>query len=205
MINSSKALKKGLKKLRSLTRIKIELAEDHGTEIVDISPLPLVRRYFDVDVSTIDDAWRFYEDYVVDIHKRIDDKVELSKLILACFDVIEGVKHEFEPPELVYLSPDVSGVENVVLEVMTDDPEPGVFYVGEPPEGVEVRHVGRVVSTLARFLPEAEAAGVLDVEDLSGLRARFGRFTLLSFVTAVALRGLGASVKTPWEVEEGVV
>ncbi|NPB01492.1 MAG: hypothetical protein GXO28_01100 [Methanopyri archaeon] len=203
MIASADALRRALKKLRSLTRIKIELAEDHGTEEVDVSPLPLVERYFGERIETVEDAWDFYEEYVVDMPD-VRDVGEVARLVMACFDVIEGVKHEFEPPELVYLSPDVSDVEGVVLEVMTDDPEPGVFYVGEPPEGVEVRHVGRVVSTLARFLPEAEEAGLLDVEDLSGVEARFGRFTLLSYATAVALRGLGAVVKTPWGVEEGV-
>jgi len=203
VIASADALRRALKKLRSLTRIKIELAEDHGTEEVDVSPLPLVERYFGERIETVEDAWDFYEEYVVDMPD-VRDVGEVARLVMACFDVIEGVKHEFEPPELVYLSPDVSDVEGVVLEVMTDDPEPGVFYVGEPPEGVEVRHVGRVVSTLARFLPEAEEAGLLDVEDLSGVEARFGRFTLLSYATAVALRGLGAVVKTPWGVEEGV-
>ncbi len=203
MITSADPLRRALKKLRSLTRIKIELAEEHGTEEVDVSPLPLVERYFGERVETVEDAWGFYEKYVVDMPE-VRDIGEVARLVMACFDVIEGVKHEFEPPELVYLSPDLSGVDGVVLDVMTDDPEPGVFYVGEPPEGVEVRHVGRVVSTLARFLPEAEEVELLDVEDLSGVEARFGRFTLLSHATAVALNGLGAVVKTPWGVEGGV-
>ena len=193
-----KTLKQGLKKLRSLVRIKIELAEDHGTREVDVRPLPVVRDYYGVDIRTVEEAREFYERELIRMH-RVDTE-EVPKVVFSAFDVIEGVKHEFEPRKLMYQGCEVDRMEDLKLDIMTDEPRAGAAYVGEPPEGVdEGLWVGRVVSVISRLLPECVRAGKINrCSDVEGFDVRVGRFTLLNYVTAAAFDAAGATVSTAW-------
>ncbi len=193
-----RTLKQGLKKLRSLVRIKIELAEDHGTEEVDLRPLPIVKEYYGEEIRTVEEAREFYESELERMHRV--ELEEVPKVVFSAFDVIEGVKHEFEPEEFMYQGCELDRLDGLKLDIMTDDARDGAAYVGEPPEDVEEGlWVGRVVSTISRLLPECAEAGLIKrCSDVKGFDVRVGRFTLLNYVTAVAFDAAGATVETSW-------
>ncbi len=191
-----KTLKAGLRKLRSLVKIKIRLAKEHGTVEVDRPPLPIVESWYGEALETVDDAESFFERELRRMHKV--ELEEVPKVVFCAFDVIEGVKHEFEPEKYLYRPGAVpEGVRTLTLDIMTDDHREGAVYIGEPhPEVDRDRWAGRVVSVLARLLPECMEAGLLeDVRKLEGVRARIGRFTLLNYVTGAALALSGAEVE----------
>ncbi|WP_456455722.1 hypothetical protein [Methanopyrus sp.] len=56
-----KTLKAGLRKLRSLVKVKIRLAKEHGTVEVDQPPLPIVKSWYGEVLETVDDAENFFE------------------------------------------------------------------------------------------------------------------------------------------------
>ncbi|WP_457620503.1 hypothetical protein [Methanopyrus sp.] len=191
-----RTLRAGLKKLRSLVKVKIRLAREHGTVEVDRPPLPIVKSWYGKVLETVDDAEDFFERKLRRMHKV--ELEEVPKVVFCAFDVIEGVKHEFEPEKYLYNSGAVpTGARTLTLDIMTDDHREEAVYIGEPSPGVSRdRWAGRVVSVLARLLPECVETGLLeDVRKLEGVRARIGRFTLLNYVTGAALALSGAEVE----------
>ncbi|WP_457614717.1 hypothetical protein [Methanopyrus sp.] len=189
-------MKAGLKKLRSLVKIKIRLAREHGTVEVDQPPLPIVKSWYGEVLETVDDAEDFFERKLKRMHKV--ELEEVPKVVFCAFDVIEGVKHEFEPEKYLYNPGTVpTEVQVLTLDIMTDDCRKGAVYIGEPsPEVSRDRWAGSVVSVLARLLPECVEIGLLkDVRELEGVKARIGKFTLLNYITGVALKLSGAEVE----------
>ncbi|WP_456434854.1 hypothetical protein [Methanopyrus sp.] len=191
-----KTLKAGLRKLRSLVKVKIRLAKEHGTVEVDQPPLPIVKSRYGEVLETVDDAENFFERELRRMHKvKLE---EVPRVVFCAFDVIEGVKHEFEPEKYLYRSGAVpAGVKALTLDIMTDDHRENAVYIGEPsPEVSRDRWAGRVVSVLSRLLPECVEVGLLeDIRELEGVRVRIGKFTLLNYVTGAAMALSGARVE----------
>jgi len=155
-----------------------------------------VKSWYGEVLETVDDAESFFERELRRMHKV--ELEEVPKVVFCAFDVIEGVKHEFEPEKYLYKPGAIpAGAQALTLDIMTDDHREDAVYIGEPgPEVSRDRWAGRVVSVLARLLPECVEVGLLeDVRELEGVRVRIGKFTLLNYVTGAALALSGAEVK----------
>jgi len=87
----------GAKKLFSLTKTKIRLAEEAGTAECRPHPLPLVKRLSGEDISTVEEAKQYRETLLK--NTPFDDEKSVASSVLQCMDLIEGVKYLYEPHE----------------------------------------------------------------------------------------------------------
>jgi hypothetical protein len=188
-------MQKGAKKLFGLARTKIRLAEEADTVETKPKPLPLVRRLLGKEISSVGEA----KELVEELRRTLDfsDRKAVASAVFALFDIIEGVKYRFEPPEyctliakekLGELVADAEEAEKKVdLLIMTEEPAAEGLFLGEDaPAGAA--HLGRVVSN---------AALLLDVlfqrdGDARRLRVRGGRKTLIAEALIQALKEYGA-------------
>jgi len=194
---------KGVKKLAGLTRTKIRLAEEAKTLQTRPAPLPLVKLLSGVELETVSDA----KDYVEKIVFDFEDGEGTAKTIFELMDIIEGVKHKFEPPEYFALVGEdafqeiedrVDRGEQVNILLMDNGLKEGVnLYVGyEPPEGVI--HFGRVPTTLAAYLAYALKSSVLSKDmKLKNTTVSLGHGTLILNAIYYALVQQGALKVTP--------
>jgi hypothetical protein len=150
---------KGVKKLFSLARTKMRLAEEADTEETLPRPLPLVKLFAGVELSTLVECkahWQMLKG-AVDYG---DGRSAASTTLQLC-DIIEGVKYRFEPKEYMPLlgAGEFARLEDgcrrsnapLHILIMTSEPAPDAVYLGEdPPPGVS--HFSRVISGIAPLL-----------------------------------------------------
>jgi len=150
---------KGVKKMFGLANTKIRLAREAETIWVKPKPLPLVKFIYAEYVESVDDAAEKLIQLKSDID--YDDPHIVAKTVLALMDIIEGVKHRFEPPELCVLVDEkiMREIEGKAAEgskinilLMEEEVREGVnLYVGyNTPKNVI--HYGRVPTTLVHYL-----------------------------------------------------
>lgn len=186
----------GTKKLFSLAKTKIRLAEDSDTFETKPAPLPLIKKISGEEIKTVEEAKKYLEER----REKIDysNRRELAENILMILDVIEGVKYRFEPPEYQIL---LSKKELMILEgqeitiLMLSSAKTGgvdLFLGEDPPEGV--LHLGRVVSNIAPFLDYAfTSTHFSEGLRLRNICVRVGRKTLIAYAVKEALCEFGAS------------
>ncbi|MEA3254738.1 MAG: hypothetical protein U9Q22_02765 [Candidatus Altiarchaeota archaeon] len=151
---------KGTKKLLSLSRTKIRLAEEAETIECKPKPLPLIKLLSGVEINTVADAKEYRESLVKNLNT-IDPR-NVANTVLQSMDLIEGVKYKFEPQKfLANIDEDkLREIEEearkkslpVNILLMTKKAPEGLnIYIGyEPPEGVIF--LSAVPTTLAFFL-----------------------------------------------------
>lgn len=179
---------KGTKKLLSLTRTKIRLAEEAETIECRPKPLPLIKLLSGVKINTVADAKEYREDLV----KNLDtsDPMNVANTVLQSMDLIEGVKYEFEPPEflanidekkLMWIEEE-AGEKALPLNIlfMTKTAPEGLnLFIGyEPPEGVIF--LSAVPTTLAFFLNYAFNSSYFTLNmKLRNIKSFLGHKTLI--------------------------
>jgi hypothetical protein len=197
---------KGAKKLFSLTRTKIRLAKEANTTETKPAPLPLVARFSGRTVSTVEEA----EGFLSELRAMTDftENRRTAETILILIDIIEGVKHLFEPPEYCALLSREKMEEleekakkehlkaNILL--LTSERGEGLnLFIGEDPPQ-KVVHVGRLVSNLASLLDFLLASDYFSENGrLANIQVSAGGKTLLAAAVYAALKELGAVDPTP--------
>lgn len=201
---------KGIKKLRSLTRTKIRLAEEAGTVKTKPAPLPLVEFLSNKRISTVADAKERHEE----LGSEYGDAEKAAKDVLEMMDIIEGVKYDFEPKELMLnlTQADMKDIErrasrgssDATLLLMSDDLGDGPnLYVGEDcPEGATF--LSGVPTSLAGFLDFAFRSDYFwDGKRLKSIRVALGRKTLIMNAICFALGEFGAKGTSDAKSEGG--
>ena len=178
----------GAKKLFSLTRTKIRLAEEADTTECRPDPLPLVKRLSGVSISTIAQAKAYREELLK--NTSFSDEKIIASAVLQCMDIIEGVKYKYEPPQ--YTSNiDMRGMKDIeerakekelavsVLLMTKTAPEGINLFIGEdPPTGAIF--VSGVPTSIAPFLEYAFGSQYFsDGCRLRHLRSILGHRTLI--------------------------
>jgi len=190
---------KGVKKLFGLTRTKIRLAGEADTLKTSPSPLPLVEQYSGETVSTVDEARRHV--------KHLDEKVgyedpeSVASTTLQLCDVVEGVKHGYEPEKYMCLLSQkdfqeiedrVSAGEQVNILLMDDETRGGAnVYIGyDPPE--DAYHLGRVMTNITWYLAYALESPVLSEEErFKNMNVYSTKQTLLQAAVEYSLKYFG--------------
>ncbi|MBM3308917.1 MAG: hypothetical protein FJY77_01560 [Candidatus Altiarchaeales archaeon] len=154
MSQNFKYVIKGVKKLFSLARTKIRLARQANTLYTKPKPLPLVKKLAGVEVDTIDEAEKHLEKLKKDID--YSNPKTMAETTIQLLDIIEGVKHKYEPKEYFCLLKEEEIeklLENKVNILLACQPaEKGInLYIGENPPKNTI-HLGRVTTNLASFL-----------------------------------------------------
>ncbi len=193
---------KGAKKLLSLSRTKIRLAEEADTIKTKPKPLPLVKRLSGEKITTIPEA----KEYIQNIELKSPTTDYAAKTVLELIDIIEGVKYRFEPPELcVLLSIDelkeiekkaINDQLSINLLLMAEKTSRGInIFTGENPPK-DTWHLGRVPSTVAFFLDFAFQSNYFsDGLRLKNIRAVKGKETLINYAIYCSLKEFGAGTE----------
>ncbi|MFH1056063.1 MAG: hypothetical protein V1744_08230 [Candidatus Altiarchaeota archaeon] len=192
-----KYVKDGVKKLFSLTRTKIRLAEEAETFEVKPAPLPVVKLFSNQEVVNVAECKVLWQELKEGMD--YDNDMNVASTVLQLCDIIECVKHRFEHPDYMPLltEEELSMLEgecrkndrslNVLL--MTTEPLSGVYFGEDPPEGV--RHYSRVISGIAPFLRFAYNSNYLSEDvKLRNMRVHYGTRTLLGNAVNFALKVL---------------
>lgn len=208
--NVDKYVIRGIKKLRSLTRTKIRLAEEAGTERVRPEPLPLVKFLSNKEIRTVAEAKEHREE----LGTEYEDSKKAARDVLQLMDIIEGVKYDFEPKELMInlTEKDLKAIEKgatersekVTLLIMSDAVEEGQdLYIGRGcPKGAT--YLSGVPTSLAGFLDFAFHSDYLsEGEGLKNVRVVLGHNTLIMNAICFALGEMGAEgiSNVPDEIE----
>lgn len=189
---------KGARKLLSLTKTKIRLAEEAETLCTKPKPLPLVKLLSGVELKSIGDV----KDFIGKIRLNFEDEDEAYKTVLELMDVVEGVKHKFEPLEYCALVDEttlgkieerVKLGEAVNILLMSDKVGGGVnLYVGYDPLESAI-HYGRVPTTLAVYLAYALKSDALSKDmKLASTKIILGHNTLILNAIYHAIKYYGA-------------
>jgi len=195
---------KGTKKLLSLARTKIRLAEEAETVYTKPRPLPLVKLLSGREIKTIKDAKAYRDELVQNLD--FSDSRNAASTILQVMDIIEGVKYKFEPPQFCSLlnEEQLDDVEKeakensmkVNLLLMTRNSYDGInLYIGDKPiDGVI--HFGRVSTTLSFFLNFAFNSNYLSEKTrLKNVNSCLGHKTLILNAVHFALGEFGAGLE----------
>ena len=196
---------RGAKRLLSLTRTKIRLAEEVDTINTMPRPLPLVKLISGRDIETVEQA-KGYRD---ELARNIDfgNPMGVADLVIQLIDIIEGVKYKFEPPEFLCLIDDKTMKEiednarrNSIplnLLLMTEKAQTKInLFVGENPAESSI-HLGRVPSTVADFLRFAFLSDYFsDNKRLKNMNAIIGHRTLILNAIWFSLGEFGAELGT---------
>lgn len=155
---SQMLIRKGLKKLFSLTKTKIRLAEEAKTIELKPSPLPLIKFFSGEEVRTVVEAKEFRERLTKKIN--FEKNREIAEITFQLLDIIEGVKYKFEPEDCCFsLSEEkLREFENenkeLIILIMTkiSYPERGInlFFGENTPEGAIF--ISKVPSSIAPLL-----------------------------------------------------
>jgi len=178
----------GAKKLFSLTRTKIRLAEEADTIECSPDPLPLVKCLSNVNISTIAQAKAYREDLLK--NTSFSDEKSVASSVIQCMDVIEGVKYKYEPPR--YMSNiDARMLEDIeerarekalsvnILLMTKTAPEGINLFIGEDPPAGAIFLSG-VPTSVAPFLEYAFASQYFsDGCCLRNIRCVIGHRTLI--------------------------
>jgi hypothetical protein len=149
----------GAKKMFSLTRTKLRLAEESETVEARPAPLPLVKLFAQVELNTVAECRQHWQKMKADVDYRDDGSVATTVLQLC--DLIECVKYKFEPKEYMPLF-GAEGFKEMETEcrlakeplnilLMTAEGLQNSVYFGENPP-LKVRHYSRVISGIAPLL-----------------------------------------------------
>ncbi|MBU0762013.1 MAG: hypothetical protein KKD39_03225 [Candidatus Altiarchaeota archaeon] len=190
----------GVKKLFGLASTKIRLARESDTTYVQPKPLLLAELLSEKRIQTVDEA----QERFTELKDTIDYGVEsmMSSTVLELMDIIEGVKHRFEPPEFFPLVDDtvLGSIEKQVdagdilnILIMDETSNPGVnLYIGyDPPH--DAIHFGRVPTNLSKYLFYAFKSDILsDNMRLKKTNVCIGRKTLINESIYFALIHYGA-------------
>jgi|GEM_PF-585720 len=193
----------GIKKLRSLARTKIRLAEEAGTVGTRPKPLPLVKFLSKREIKTVREAKDYREELEIDYK----NPRKAAEMVLELMDIIEGVKYDFEPKELMMnLTPEMlrdteraasGNSSNVNLLIMSDDVQNGPnLFVGEmaPEGGVFLSGVPTSIAGFLEFAFQSEY--FWDGKKLKNIRVVLGHQTLIVGAICFALGEFGAEVIT---------
>ncbi len=187
---------RGLKKLFSLTNTKNRLAVEHGTTETKPKPLPLVKYLSGERINSVQDCVSYTKDLRDNVE--LNNPGDIAATTLQLMDIVEGVKYEFEPPELmanidpqrfqVLESKAIGEGELVNLLIMTKSGPEGLnLYVGSsPPKGT--LYLSGVPTSIAVFLDYAFCSDYfsrgLFLQNMSSV---LGRQTLINNVIHYAL------------------
>lgn len=151
---------KGIKKIFSLTRTKIRLAEESHTVYVKPRPLPLVKILSGKKINTIEEAKQYMEE--MKEHMDYSQTKDSATTVLQLMDIIEGVKYRYEPDEFMpqitenYLKKmednalKENSPMNIQLMTLKSYGAVNLFIGKNPPENTIL--LGGVPSNLAFFL-----------------------------------------------------
>lgn len=195
----------GTKRLFSLTKTKIRLAEESETIYTKPKPLPLVKLISGRDMDTLEQA----KEYREELAKNIDyeNPRNISNSVLQLIDIIEGVKYKFEPAEFQCLIDDkiLKNIENnakensskINLLLMTKIAPKGInLFVGKNPPENSI-HLGRVPSTVAYFLRFAFSSDYFsEGKQLKNINSIIGHRTLILNAIWFSLGEFGATLRS---------
>ena len=197
---------KGTKKLFGLTRTKIRLAEEAGTQYTNPMPLPLVKLFSGREVETVERAGQYLDELKLNIN--YGDPKNTAKTILELMDIIEGVKYKFEPGEFMSNIDEIKLREieetaketrsqvNVLLMTENAPENPCILnlFVGyAAPENTTF--LSRVPTTLAYFLNFAFNSGYFSGGlKLKNINIILGHRTLILNAVSFALSEFGANL-----------
>jgi len=194
----------GAKKLLSLARTKIRLAEDAATQECRPAPLPLVSILSGNDVRGVAEAKKYREELAR--NPDISDAKSMASTVLQCMDIIEGVKYKYEPPEytssigeagmrsIEEKAKSQSAPVNILLMAKTV-PERGIsLFVGEnPPSGAIF--LSGVPTSLAPFIAYAFSSDYFSEDRrLRNIVSFMGRRTLIVNAVHYSLGEFGAKL-----------
>jgi len=167
----------GTKKLFSLTRTKLRLAEEADTVETRPSPLPLPKLFAGVELNTVPDSRAYWQA----LKDKVDytDDLSVASTTLELCDIIECVKYRFELPEYMPLINEIPSGKPLTILLLTPDGSPGALYIGEdPPPGV--MHYSRVISGIAPLLHHLYRSPYLsEGTRLRNVEVRYGGRNLL--------------------------
>jgi hypothetical protein len=202
---SKKLLKKGIKKLFSLTRTKIRLAEEVKTEDTGPAPPPLVKFFSGKEIKTVSEAKKYRDDLFQKINYK--NPKELATIIFQLLDIIEGVKYKFEPKDCCFLLNENelkriekrAEKENLKVNIlfMTKKSYPGGInlFIGEntPKDAILISKVPSSITTFLNFAFHSKY--FFKDERFRGINSILGHKTLILYVIHFALGEFGATLK----------
>lgn len=189
----------GVKKLFSLTKTKMRLAREADTINVRPEPLPLVKRFAQVELRTVEECERHW--LMMKDNLDYADGDAIAKVVVQLCDIIEGVKWKFEEPDGFSLI-DEEGFKAIESECAAHDlmlnlvllsdeiPDGVTLYIGgNPPDGVH--HLGRHVSNIAEFMDFAYGSKYFsDGHSLRNVRAFASGRNIISSAVAFSVDSL---------------
>ncbi|MBN2251403.1 MAG: hypothetical protein JW724_04945 [Candidatus Altiarchaeota archaeon] len=194
---------KGAKKILSLTRTKIRLAEESGAVECIPGVLPLVKMLSGKSVGTVAQAKEHREELALKTDYSSEESIAYT--VLQCMDVIEGVKYRYEPPECMSSlgleamkkidkeAKEKKSTVNILL--LTKKARAGInLYIGnEPPE--DVIPVSVVPTSLAGFIAYAFDSDYLSHgKRLRNVSVYLGHRTLIVNAIYFSLGKFGATL-----------
>lgn len=195
---------KGTKKLLSLARTKIRLAEESETIECRPKPLPLVKLLSGKEINTVADAKQYREDLLKGID--FSNSRGVASTVLQSMDIIEGVKYKFEPKEfLVNIDEkEMRSIErearekslpvNLLLMTKTAPEGLNIFIGYKRPEGTTF--LSAVPTTLSHFLNFAFNSDYLSQNlKLKNIRSFLGHKTLILNAIHFSLGEFGAELR----------
>ena len=198
----NKFIIRGVKKALALTRIKIGLAEDFGTESIGFEgkPLELVQFFSGKKVETLN----YSKEHLKFLKNKLDleDGQDIAKTVVQLMEIIEGVKQEFEPTEEPYWGY-INGRKNMELEgvkmqkaavLLFSRPVANSlnFYIGEDPPK-ETIPLGPTPSAVVFFLQYAFKSKIFsENKTLKNTASILGHKTVLMDAIHFSLGQLGA-------------
>jgi hypothetical protein len=190
----------GTKKLLSLTKTKIRLAKEANTTDCKPAPLPLVKFLSGVSIETIDSAAEYREKLLKEIDYSNDESV--ASTVFQCMDIIEGVKHKYEPQEYCFnlSADDLKGLESVPVTIllMATNVVPNYvnLYIGDKSEKPEnAIYLSGVPTSLAEFILFALKSDYFSSNlRLKNIKIILGRKTLINNAISSSLAAYGADL-----------
>lgn len=207
-----KLIQKGVKKLFSLTRTKIRLAEEADTKETKPKPLLLVKFFSGKELKTVAEAKKYRDELSAKVnYENYENPRELAAIIFQLLDIIEGVKYKFEPKDCCFLLSenelkkieDEAEKENLKVNIllMTKKiPYEGInLFVGEnaPKGAIPVGRFPSTVAPLLNFLFHSKY--FFNGKKLNKVNSVIGHKTLILNAIHFALGEFGAK---PMEEEE---
>jgi hypothetical protein len=195
----------GTKKLLSLTKTKIRLAKEANTIDCKPSPIPLVKFLSGASIENIDSAAEYREKLLKEIDYSNDQLV--ASTVFQCMDLIEGVKHKYEPKEYCFnpTQEDLLDIEKKAKEenekinllIMSDKSLLGInLYIGEKENKPEnAIYVSGVPTSLAEFVLFALKSEYFSSQGrLRNIKIVLGRKTLINNAISSSLAAYGADL-----------
>lgn len=194
-------MRKGLKKLFSLTKTKIRLAEEAGTTELEPSPLPLIKFFSGKEIKKVAEAKNFREELSKKVN--FNDREEIAETTFQLLEIIEGVKYKFEPEDCCFsfneekLKEFENEKNELVILIMTKRsyPEKGInlFFGENTPNGAIF--ISKVPSSIAPLLNFAFHSNYFFKEGkLQHITSILGRKTILAKLIHFSLGEFGVTL-----------